>query len=50
MFGTDLPSTRAGRPFGDDDIDLLVAEVGEDVAEAVLRTNAERFYRVGELR
>lgn len=50
MFGTDLPSTRAGRPFGDDDIDLLVAEVGEDDAEAVLRTNAERFDRVGDLR
>ena len=50
MFGTDLPSTRARRPFSDDDIDLLVAEVGEDDVEAVLRTNAERFYRMGELR
>ncbi|OPX10000.1 amidohydrolase family protein [Gordonia sp. i37] len=46
MFGTDLPSTRARRPFADDDIDILVCEVGEEHAEAVLRTNAETFYRI----
>lgn len=46
MFGSDLPSTRARRPFEDADIDLLIDEVGEDDAEAVLRTNAERFYRI----
>ncbi|CAM3949800.1 MULTISPECIES: amidohydrolase family protein [Tsukamurella] len=49
MFGSDLPSTRARRPFEDADIDLLIEEVGDD-ADAVLRTNAERFYRISEPR
>ncbi len=45
MFGTDLPSTRARRPFQDTDIDLLASEVGEDDTDAVLRSNAQAFYR-----
>src|SRR6266571_2527382 len=46
MFGTDLPSTRAPRPYVDDDF-LLVAEVlGEEAARAVFYGNAAEFYRV----
>lgn len=46
MFGTDLPSTRARRPFTDADIELLAAVVGGENTTAVLRTNAENFYRI----
>lgn len=44
MFATDLPSTRAVRPFGDDDIDLVTEAVG-DAAPAVLHDNARALYR-----
>ena len=44
MFGTDLPSTRARRPFEDDDVDLLLAAVGEEHAERVLWGNAADLY------
>lgn len=44
MVGTDLPSTRARRPFEDADLDLVVEAAGEH-ADAVLRSNAEAFYR-----
>ena len=43
LFGTDLPSTRAARPFSDADL-ALVAEV----APAALRENALAFYRPRE--
>lgn len=45
MFGTDLPSTRAPRPFEADDIPLLVDALGEKGAESALWTNAVGFYR-----
>ncbi|MGP5300541.1 amidohydrolase family protein [Corynebacterium variabile] len=47
MVGTDLPSTRAKRPFEDADVDLIAQAVtdavGEEYVDAVFRTNAEAF-------
>ncbi|MFE5287623.1 amidohydrolase family protein [Nocardia sp. NPDC056611] len=43
MFGTDLPGTRAGRPFRDADISLLADSVGSDLHK-VLEDNARSFY------
>jgi len=48
MFGTDLPSTRAPRPFEIRDIQLLVEALGDEGAEMALWLNAVRFYRVSE--
>ena len=45
MFGTDLPSTRAPRPYGDDDLALVVDTLGEEAARRVLYGNAVAFYR-----
>ncbi|WP_194816338.1 amidohydrolase [Nocardia sp. XZ_19_385] len=45
MFGTDLPGTRAGRPFQDSDVDLICDVVGTDMF-AVLEDNARDFYRL----
>ncbi|MEV0295722.1 amidohydrolase family protein [Nocardia sp. NPDC050710] len=45
MFGTDLPGTRAGRPFEDSDVDLICDVVGTDMF-AVLEDNARAFYRL----
>ncbi|MEU8901542.1 amidohydrolase family protein [Nocardia sp. NPDC048505] len=45
MFGTDLPGTRAGRPFRDADVDLICDVVGTDMF-AVLEDNARDFYRL----
>ena len=44
MFGTDLPSTRAPRPFADNDIPLLIDALGEDGARRALWQNARAFY------
>ncbi|MFJ9368077.1 amidohydrolase family protein [Nocardia sp. NPDC101769] len=43
MFGTDLPGTRAGRPFRDADIVLIADAVGSDL-HRVLEDNARAFY------
>lgn len=45
MFGTDLPGTRAGRPFQDSDVDLICDVVGTDMFK-VLEDNARAFYRL----
>lgn len=45
LAGTDLPSTRARRPFADSDLDLI-AEVAGDQLDAVLHDNAVAFYRI----
>lgn len=45
MFGSDLPSTRAPRPFEAADITLIRDTLGE-AAQAVLWENARRFYRL----
>lgn len=50
MFGTDLPSTRATRPFTDTDIALLVDALGAELGAAALSDNAEAFYRLGRPR
>ncbi|MBA1244504.1 amidohydrolase family protein [Pseudomonas japonica] len=46
MFGSDLPSTRAPRPFEATDITLIGEALGEAAARAVLWENARRFYRL----
>lgn len=45
VFGTDLPSTRAQRPFEKADIDLVVATLGEPQARQVFRDNGAALYR-----
>lgn len=46
MFGTDLPSTRAPRPYVDDDFLLVADMLGEQAAQAVFYDNAVKFYRI----
>ena len=46
MFGTDLPSTRAPRPYSDDDLLLVMESLGEQGTENVLYGNALEFYRL----
>ena len=45
VFGTDLPSTRAARPFADDDLDVIADALGADALPAVLHDNAVALYR-----
>lgn len=45
MFGTDLPSTRAPRPFLDEDIRLILDTFDENMATKILYTNAMQFYK-----
>lgn len=46
MFGSDLPSTRAPRPYSDGDASLVIEALGEEGARRVFRDNALDFYRV----
>jgi mutator protein MutT len=46
MFGTDLPSTRAPRPYLDRDFLLVAETLGEEAVRAVFYDNAAEFYRV----
>lgn len=46
MFGTDLPSTRAPRPFQETDVTLVERVLGATAAACVLWKNATDFYRV----
>ncbi len=46
MFGTDLPSTRAPRPYADSDFMLVAETLGDEAARAVFYDNAAEFYRV----
>ena len=46
MFGSDLPSTRAPRPFLHSDIAIVIDCLGEAHAKAVLHANAALFYRI----
>ncbi len=50
LFGTDLPGTRAERPFEEADVDLIVETLGELLAERVLHENAVHWYLRGEPR
>ena len=45
MFGTDLPSTRAARPYKDNDFTLVIESLGADQAISVLYENAREFYK-----
>ncbi|MFE9139685.1 amidohydrolase family protein [Streptomyces sp. NPDC007355] len=49
MVGTDLPSTRARRPFTDDDLTLIAETVGEENLHAVLWSNAAALYRLPDV-
>jgi predicted TIM-barrel fold metal-dependent hydrolase len=44
MFGSDLPSTRAPRPFAASDLDLIIDALGAAGARRVLWENAYEFY------
>ncbi len=44
MFGTDLPSTRAKRPFNISDIELLYDILEEEQVKKVLYENAMKWY------
>lgn len=46
MFGTDLPSTRAPRPYQDEDFSRVLDCLGEDGARGVFCDNASAFYKV----
>lgn len=45
LFGTDLPSTRAARPYADEDFLLVIETLGEELARKVFCDNALNFYR-----
>ncbi|SDJ36504.1 amidohydrolase family protein [Salimicrobium halophilum] len=44
MFGTDLPSTRAPRPFRNEDIQLITDNFPEEDCEKILYQNAWNWY------
>ncbi len=45
MFGSDLPSTRAPRPYRDEDCALVIEALGDAGAQKVLCNNGLAFYR-----
>jgi predicted TIM-barrel fold metal-dependent hydrolase len=45
MFGTDLPSTRAPRPFLDQDIQLILDTFDNTTSTKILYSNGVRFYQ-----
>jgi predicted TIM-barrel fold metal-dependent hydrolase len=45
MFGTDLPSTRARRPFSERELALVRDALGDEMARRVVYDNAVAFYR-----
>lgn len=47
LFGTDLPSTRAQRPFEPADVDLVIGTLGEENARLALYDNGVALYRPG---
>ena len=49
MFGTDLPSQRARRPFLPSDMDLISETLEPELAHKVFRDNAVAFYRPQQL-
>lgn len=44
MFGTDLPSTRAKRPFENRDNELIQQLFDEQTADKILYMNAFKWY------
>jgi predicted TIM-barrel fold metal-dependent hydrolase len=49
MFGSDLPSQRARRPFMPGDMDLIRETLGEAISRKVFWDNAAAFYRPTQL-
>ncbi|MDB5863384.1 MAG: 2-pyrone-4,6-dicarboxylate hydrolase [Betaproteobacteria bacterium] len=49
MFGSDLPSQRARRPFEPADMELIHDTLGDALARKALRDNAVEFYRPREI-
>lgn len=49
MFGSDLPSQRARRPFMPSDMDVILDALGEALARKAFRDNAVEFYRPAAL-
>jgi predicted TIM-barrel fold metal-dependent hydrolase len=45
MFGSDLPSTRARRPFEQADMQLIAGVLGADLARKAFHDNAVKLYR-----
>jgi predicted TIM-barrel fold metal-dependent hydrolase len=45
-FGTDLPSTRAPRPFAEEDVTLILDTLGPEAGRRVLFENAYRLYKL----
>ncbi|MBN4066781.1 amidohydrolase family protein [Simkania negevensis] len=48
MFGTDLPSTRAPRPFSDGDIQIVRDIFDDDLLNKIFYLNAVSFYKPKE--
>ncbi|QBR83054.1 2-pyrone-4,6-dicarboxylate hydrolase [Legionella israelensis] len=46
MFGTDLPGTRASRPFNASDLNLITTHFNESECRNILAQNALEFYRI----
>jgi len=46
VFGTDIPSTRAKRPFLPSDIDLVEKVLGADLAQMAFWDNPLKLYKV----
>jgi predicted TIM-barrel fold metal-dependent hydrolase len=46
VFGTDIPSTRAARPFEAADIDLIERVLGRELAQKAFWDNPLALYRV----
>ncbi|MDP9496930.1 MAG: amidohydrolase family protein [Actinomycetota bacterium] len=46
VVGTDLPSTRAPRPFADSDLDLVLDTLGAELGAAAFLDNALALYRM----
>jgi hypothetical protein len=49
MFGTDLPCTRAPRPYSGEDLLLVLDTLGEAAAREGLHENAVAFYRPAQV-
>lgn len=48
MFGTDLPSTRAPKPYDDHDALVVIEALGCEGAKSVFSRNAINFYKLSE--
>ena len=46
MFGTDLPSTRAPRPFQKSDIEIIFENFDEEICRNIFYENAAEFYKI----